>query len=82
MICAPLANREHKYIKVDADSLESQREVIRQEEKFEKKGKRPGGQACSTDAKGKGVLILQYTYKASLCYHLSGFYRKRKSRYS
>ena len=30
MVCAPLADREHKYVKVDADSLDPQRKVIRQ----------------------------------------------------
>lgn len=67
MICAPTADEEHKYSKVDAESLEFQREVIRQEEKFEKEGKEAGRVGLFYGCQGKGIFILQCTYKTFLC---------------
>lgn len=40
MICAPTADEEHKYSKVDVNSLESQRQVIEQVREFEREAEK------------------------------------------
>lgn len=40
MICAPTADEEHKYSKVDVNSLEAQRQVIEQVREFEREAEK------------------------------------------